>query len=76
MDGDAQAARIALETALQRGEVKIRRMGRDHYGRTLGAVYAANINLSCAMLATGHAVYRASWDNGGTVARDCPRLAR
>lgn len=38
-DPGAQAQRRALQRRLDSGEVKIRRHGRDDYGRTLGDVY-------------------------------------
>jgi micrococcal nuclease len=76
VEGDGEAARIALGAALQRGQLTIGRIGQDSYGRTLAVVYAGGVNLSCVMLAAGHAIYRQDWDNGGAVARDCPSQAR
>lgn len=70
--GDGQAARRTLAAAIARQRLTIVRVGEDRYGRTLGVVYAAGQNLSCAMLAAGRAQYIARWDNGALVARDCP----
>lgn len=74
--GDAVAARAHLAALVLRARLTIVRVRQDRYGRTLGAVYADGQNLSCAMLAARQAVYVARWDDGGRVARDCPRLAR
>ncbi len=54
--------------------LSIRRMGTDHYGRTLGVVYADGTNLSCAQMEAGQAIYRGDWDDGGAVRRDCSEL--
>lgn len=74
--GDALAATAALAALIAPGNLTVERVGTDRYGRTLGVVRAAGVNLSCAMLASGQAVYVARWDNGGRVAADCPALAR
>lgn len=80
VDGDADAARAALAAALRQaqdgGPLTIRRMGKDRYGRTLGAVMAADGDLSCAQLARGVAVYVRRWDERRVVARACPHLVR
>jgi endonuclease YncB( thermonuclease family) len=58
------------------GTLRIERVGRDRYGRTLALVSGAGGDLSCWQLRHGEAIYRADWDNGGRVARVCPDVAR
>lgn len=76
VDGDG-AASTARRRALMAGAViTIRRIGTDHYGRTIGVVYADGVNLSCAMIEAGRAEYVARWDDGGLIASECPAAAR
>lgn len=76
VEGDGQASGDALRGMISGRSLSVERIGQDRYGRTLGVVYADAVNLSCAMIAAGQAVYVARWDNGGRVARDCPQIAR
>lgn len=69
--GDGQAAKRYLATLIRGRSLTIERIGRDRYDRTLALVYVDGLNLSCAMIAAGQAAYRADWDNGGRVAKDC-----
>lgn len=71
VDGDGQTARRALEQLIEGRELRLVRIGRDRYGRTIAAVYVDGRNVACSLLAEGHAVYRKDWDNRGLVARDC-----
>ncbi|WP_322740305.1 thermonuclease family protein [Sphingomonas sp. M1-B02] len=68
--GDPIASKLALD-ALSRGAVVIERDGRDVYGRTLARVRVNGVDLSCAQLAGGHAIYRPDWDQFGLVGKDC-----
>lgn len=68
--GDPHASKLALQT-LTNGAAEIRRQGRDVYGRTLVRVRVNGVDLSCAQLAEGHAVYRSDWDEFGLVGADC-----
>jgi endonuclease YncB( thermonuclease family) len=43
----------------------------DRYGRTVAVVWAGRLNLSCWQLRQGQAIYKANWDNGGIIARQC-----
>jgi endonuclease YncB( thermonuclease family) len=74
--GDGEASRQAMQRAIGRGRLTIERISLDRYGRTLAVVYAQGINLSCTLIASGHAIYRRDWDNGGRIARDCPAVAQ
>ncbi|MBA4766080.1 MAG: thermonuclease family protein [Porphyrobacter sp.] len=69
--GDGQAATRALASIIAGKRVTVIRLGRDRYGRTIAAVYVDKRNVACELLARGHAVYRADWDNRRKVARDC-----
>lgn len=69
--GDGQEAKRYLASLIAGRSLTIERVGVDRYDRTLAVVYADGVNVSCAMIAAGQGVYRADWDNGGRVARDC-----
>lgn len=74
--GDGAASQRALRAALAKGKLRIVRLGKDRYGRTLAVVFVGTTNLACSQLAAGQAIYRRDWDNRAMVARDCPKLAR
>lgn len=73
--GDYAAASATLAQAMTKGPFRIIRMGSGGYGRTLGSVFAGEVNLSCAQLERGVAIYRRDWDNRRAIARTCPALA-
>lgn len=68
--GDPFASRDSLTAAL-RPPFRIRRIGFDHYGRTLAAVAGARGDLSCWQLQARRARYRADWDNGHMIGDRC-----
>lgn len=68
--GDPEASKANLQAMLD-GSLRIDRVGKDRYGRTLGVVWVGKVNLSCAQLAAGHAVYVKAWDNGRRIERGC-----
>lgn len=70
--GDGQAAKRNLKVMLT-GSVRIERVGRDRYGRTLAQVYAGQVNVACAQLRAGMAIYVERWDNGHRLAQECDR---
>ncbi|MGE4431879.1 MAG: thermonuclease family protein [Sphingobium sp.] len=74
--GDGQASKRHLTHQLNKGAIKITRVGKDRYGRSLAVVHAGTVNLSCAQLAAGRATYKRQWDDGQRIARACPSLAR
>ena len=49
----------------------IDRQGRDIYDRTLARIRVNGVDLSCAQLASAHAIYRSDWDQFGLVGADC-----
>ncbi|WP_343228580.1 thermonuclease family protein [Sphingomonas colocasiae] len=69
--GDPVASRDNLRRMIARGSVRIDRVARDRYGRTIAVVYAGGLDLSCAQLKAGHAIYRQDWDNGRRIGRTC-----
>ena len=71
VEGDPQAATDYLARIIQGHRLTIDRTGKDRYDRTLGVVYSDGLNVSCAMVQAGHAVYVPRWDDAGRVAKDC-----
>lgn len=69
--GDPWASKAALERLVSERLVQLDRQGVDHYGRTLAFARVGNIDLSCAQLAAGQAVYVRAWDVRGRIG-DCP----
>lgn len=70
--GNPIASRDNLRRLIARGPVRIDRVSKDRYGRTIAVVYAGGLDLSCAQLKAGHAIYRRDWDNGLRIGRTCP----
>jgi len=58
--GSGPAAKQALAELLRRGPVVVAPEGKDRYGRVLARVSIGTIDLSCEMLAAGHAISRYS----------------
>lgn len=71
--GDPIASRDNLRRLVDGKPIRVDRMGKDRYGRSLAIVYAGGLDLSCAQLRGGYAMYRRDWDNGLRVGRTCPR---
>lgn len=67
--GDPWASKAALEQQVRGRWVRLDRRGTDHYGRTLAYPYVGALNLSCAQLRGGFAVYKRNWDTGGLAGR-------
>lgn len=74
--GDPVAAKSGLSAMMRGKKIRLRRVGVDGYGRTLAMAYAGRVNLSCAQLAAGQAVYVAKWDAGGVVRQSCPAYSQ
>lgn len=68
--GDGRQSKAALARLLT-GRIRIDRVSRDRYGRSLVHVYADGRNVACVMVREGQAAYIAKWDNGGRLAREC-----
>ncbi|WP_235535228.1 thermonuclease family protein [Sphingomonas sp. Leaf339] len=68
--GDPIASKEALAAA-SRGTAEIDRQAYDRYDRTLARVRVNGVDLSCAQLAGGHAIYRSDWDLLGEIGIGC-----
>ncbi len=69
--GDPLASRAALAAWLEQGGVTVQSFGTDLYGRRLSIVRAKGVNLSCAQLASGNAVFKPNWDKARRIKREC-----
>ena len=69
--GDGKASKASLARTMARGPISIRRAAKDRYGRTLALVSAHGVDLSCAQLKAGRAIYKPLWDNGGRLKAIC-----
>ncbi len=67
--GDPWASKAALARLLRSGPITLERHGTDHYGRTLAFAFSGRIDLSCAQLRAGQAIYVARWDIDDRTAR-------
>ncbi|MDT7935275.1 MAG: thermonuclease family protein [Sphingomonadaceae bacterium] len=56
--GDPYAAQAELQRLLARGPVTCRAVDTDRYGRIVAFCAARGVQISCAMVASGHAVER------------------
>lgn len=74
--GDGRASKAALARTIGGHKVKLERIGKDRYGRTLAVVNVGGVNLACAQLRAGQAIYRPDWDDGGSTRSACPKVAR
>ena len=73
--GDPFRSKVSLSDAMA-PKMGIERMGTDRYGRTLAMVTGPDGDLSCWQLKHRQAIYKPRWDDGGEVARLCPRAAQ
>ncbi len=69
--GDPFAARAALAAALNQGRVTVQSFGTDLYHRQLSIVRARGVNLSCAQIASGNAIFKPTWDKASRIKREC-----
>ena len=67
--GDPRASADSLRRLVDGRPVQLERFGTDRYGRTLAIARVNGVNLACAQLKIGRAIYRADWDVGGRVGR-------
>jgi micrococcal nuclease len=56
--GNGPAAKRALIAMVRGGRVTVRPQGRDVYDRVLARVSVNGVDVSCRMVALGHAVFR------------------
>lgn len=69
--GDPVASRDNLRRLIDGRHLKIERVAKDRYGRTIARVRVNGQDLSCAQLAGGFATYKRQWDNYQLIAREC-----
>ena len=67
--GDGLASKRSLERLIGGRPVRLERFGRDRYDRTLAYVFVGGVNLSCAQIQNGRAIYKAGWDDGRRLRR-------
>lgn len=67
--GNPWASKAALAFMINGRQVRLDRHGTDRYGRTLAFAWAGSVNLSCAQLQSGNAIYRPDWDVNGIAGR-------
>ena len=67
--GDGKASKAALAKLVKGKRVRLERHGVDRHGRTLAFAFVGRVNLSCAQINAGHAVYVARWDVQGRAGR-------
>lgn len=71
--GDPYAAKDNAARLIAGHTVTWRDLGTDRYGRTIAEAYAGGVDISCAQLRGGFAIYKPRWDNGKTLRNSCPR---
>lgn len=69
--GDPFASKANLASLVAGKRIHWADLGRDHYGRTIAEVKAGRIDVQCAQLNGGFAIYKPRWDNGKMLARVC-----
>lgn len=69
--GDPLLSKYSLEAALEDGPVQVEKLGVDHYGRTLGLVWAGETNVACYQIAQAGAVYQPRGDRDDRVKLEC-----
>ena len=67
--GDPWESKAALTRIVRGKPVRLERHGTDRYGRTLAFAWVGKVNLSCAQLNAGQAIYVARWDFGRYVGK-------
>lgn len=69
--GDPYAAKANAARLIAGWRVTWQDLGTDRYGRTIAEVRASGVDLSCAQLKGGFAIYKPRWDNQRLAARTC-----
>ncbi|WP_232475899.1 thermonuclease family protein [Flavisphingomonas formosensis] len=73
--GDPFASTDSLRAAMA-PTMRIRRIERDRYGRTVAVVSGPKGDLSCWQLRQGQAIYKLQWDRTRVLAGICPADAQ
>ena len=69
--GDPLTARADLAALLASGPVRYRVLKHDLYGRNIVVAYVGGRNISCAMVSSGDAVFKPTWDARHIVKKEC-----
>lgn len=67
--GNPRTSTANLRRLVEGRPVRIERVGLDRYGRTLALAWVGPVNLSCAQVRAGAAIYVERWDQAGRVRR-------
>lgn len=70
--GDPFAAKANMAALIQGRRVTWLDLGTDHYGRTIAEARAGGLDLQCAQLRGGFAIYVSRWDNKRSLRTRCP----
>lgn len=71
VEGDAKASKAHLAKLVQGQKLRIELHGEDRYRRRLAFASVHGVDLSCAMIRAGRAIYVAKWDKGKRLAQRC-----
>lgn len=69
--GDPYAAKANMARLIAAKRVEWADLGTDRYGRTIAEVRAGGVDVQCAQLRGGFAIYKPRWDNEKLLARTC-----
>lgn len=69
--GDPHAAKANLARLIANRTVTWANLGYNRYGRTIAQASVGGVDLSCAQIRGGFAIYKPKWDNFRTTARIC-----
>lgn len=69
--GDPFAAKANMVALIAQGPVTFHRIKKDLYSRWVVIAHVGKINLSCAQISSGNAIYKSNWDDGGLVKKEC-----
>jgi micrococcal nuclease len=61
--GDPIASKVHLAGLVNGRTVRWYDLGRDKYGRTIAQAKVGDVDLQCAQLKGGFAIYKPQWDN-------------
>lgn len=73
--GDPVASKAALASLVDGKQVRLEVVGKDRYGRGLALASVGGVDLSCAQVKAGRAVYVAKWDDGRRLSDRCSGIA-
>lgn len=71
--GDPSASKANMAAMVTGKRVHWIDLGTDKYGRTIAEVKVGRLDVQCAQLKGGFAIYKPRWDNQKLVARTCGR---